>query len=153
MAVRKIVKEGEEVLRKKSEEVTEFGGKTDILLDDMKETLIAANGAGLAAVQVGVLKRIFVVGVDEGYFEFINPVIVKQKGKQVGEEGCLSVENKYGTVARPRIVEIEAFNRKGEKFKIRAEGFFARAICHEYDHLEGILYTDKAVNIETVKRK
>ncbi len=148
MALRKIVQIGDPVLRKKSFPVTDFGEKTIQLLDDMKDTLEKAEGAGLAAVQVGVLRRIFVVSVEEGYFEFINPVIVKTAGKQLGKEGCLSIQHKYGDVERPNKVVIKAQDRYGKEFKLTAYEFFARALCHEYDHLEGILYTDKATNIE-----
>lgn len=148
MALRKIVQIGDPVLRKKSFPVTDFGEKTIQLLDDMKDTLEKAEGAGLAAVQVGVLRRIFVVSVEEGYFEFINPVIVKTAGKQFGKEGCLSIQHKYGDVERPNKVVIKAQDRYGKEFKLTAYEFFARALCHEYDHLEGILYTDKATNIE-----
>lgn len=148
MALRKIVQIGDEVLRKKSFEVIDFGEKTIELLDDMKETLEKAEGAGLAAVQVGVLKRMFVVSVEEGYFEFINPNIVKTAGTQKGKEGCLSIQHKYGEVVRPNKVVIKAQDRYGKPFKLTAYEFFARAICHEYDHLDGILYIDKATNIE-----
>ncbi len=148
MAIRNIVQVGDEVLRKKSAPVTAFDEKLHQLLDDMKETLKAANGAGLAAVQVGVLRRIFIVDVAEGYFEFVNPVFVKTKGRQVGEEGCLSVRGKYGTVERPRVVEIKAFDRDGKEFKLKAYDFFARALCHEYDHLDGVLYIDKATDLK-----
>lgn len=148
MALRKIVQIGDPVLRKKSFPVTDFGEKTIQLLDDMKDTLEKAEGAGLAAVQVGVLRRIFVVSVEEGYFEFINPVIVKTAGKQFGKEGCLSIQHKYGDVERPNKVVIKAQDRYGKEFKLTAYEFFARALCHEYDHLEGVLYTDKAINIE-----
>lgn len=148
MALRKIVQIGDPVLRKKSFPVTDFGEKTIQLLDDMKDTLEKAEGAGLAAVQVGVLRRIFVVSVEEGYFEFINPVIVKTAGKQFGKEGCLSIQHKYGDVERPNKVVIKAQDRYGKEFKLTAYEFFARALCHEYDHLEGVLYTDKATNIE-----
>ncbi len=147
MAIRKIVQIGDEVLRKKSFPVTDFGSKTIQLLDDMKDTVIKADGAGLAAVQVGVLRRIFVVRVEEGYFEFINPKILKKSGSQISAEGCLSVPNKSGNVDRPQKVVVEAQNRKGEFFKITAYDFFAKAICHEYDHLDGILYIDKATDI------
>ena len=147
MAIRNIVQVGDEVLRKKSAPVTAFDEKLHELLDDMKETLKAANGAGLAAVQVGILRRAFIVDVAEGYFEFINPVFVKTKGRQV-EEGCLSVRGKYGTVERPRVVEIKAFDRDGKEFKLKAYDFFARAICHEYDHLDGVLYIDKATDLK-----
>lgn len=148
MALRKIVQVGDPVLRKKSFPVTDFGEKTIQLLDDMKDTLVKAEGAGLAAVQVGVLRRMFVVSVEEGYFEFINPVMVKTAGKQFGKEGCLSVQGKYGDVERPNKVFIKAQDRFGKEFKLTAYEFFARAICHEYDHLDGILYIDKATNIE-----
>lgn len=148
MAIRNIVQLGDDVLRKKSYEVKDFDEKLHILLDDMKETLALAQGAGLAAPQIGVLKRIFVVDVQEGYFEFVNPVIISQKGAQTGSEGCLSVRGQYGTVKRPNKVEIKAFDRNGKEFRLLAEGFFARAICHENDHLDGILYIDKAVSIE-----
>lgn len=135
------------MLRKKCFEA-EFGERTNALLDDMKETLTAAKGAGLAAPQVGVLRRVFVVDVEEGYFEFINPVIISERGTQVGPEGCLSVKGKYGTVERPKTVEIKAFDRSGKPFRLKAKDFFARAICHEYDHLNGVLYIDKATDIE-----
>ncbi len=146
MAIRKIVVEGDPVLRKKSFEVTDFGAKTIELLEDMYDTVKKANGAGLAAVQVGVLRRVFVVDTEEGYFEFINPVMLSQKGSQTGDEGCLSVKNLYGTVTRPNKVKIKAFDRNGQEFTMEAEGFLARAICHEYDHLDGVLYVDKATN-------
>lgn len=148
MAVRNIIQLGDQTLRKKSFEVTDFGEKTIQLLDDMKDTLIKANGAGLAAPQVGVLRRIFIVFVDGQYYECINPVIVKQSGSQTGEEGCLSVRGKYGTVTRPNKVTIKAFDRNGKPFIVNAEGFLARAFCHEYDHLDGIIYIDKATSIE-----
>lgn len=148
MAIRNIVQLGDDVLRKRSYEVKDFDEKLHILLDDMKETLALAQGAGLAAPQIGVLKRVFVIDVQEGYFEFVNPVIISQKGAQTGSEGCLSVRGQYGIVKRPNKVEIKAFDRNGKEFRLRAEGFFARAICHENDHLDGILYIDKAVSIE-----
>lgn len=147
MALRKIIQLGDETLRKKSFTVDKITDKTIQLLDDMKETLKKANGAGLAAVQVGVLRRIFVVDVDEGYFEFINPEMVSQKGEQYGVEGCLSVPGKWGDVKRPKEVVIKALDRNGKPFKIKATDFFAKAICHEYDHLDGIIYVDKADNL------
>ncbi len=115
----------------------------------MKDTLDKAQGAGLAAVQVGVLRRIFIVDVDEGFFEFINPEIISTSGEQYGIEGCLSVKGKWGDVKRPYKVTIKAQNRKGEYFTITAKDFFAKAICHEYDHLEGIVYVDKADNLRS----
>jgi len=149
MAIRNIVQEGDSVLRKKCFEVTNFDEKLHILLDDMFDTVKKAKGAGLAAPQVGTLRRVFVVDVEEGFFEFVNPVIVSQKGSQTGDEGCLSVKGKYGTVNRPMKVEVKAFDRYGKPFTLKAEGFFARAICHENDHLDGVLYIDKCDNLYT----
>lgn len=149
MALRKIIQLGDETLRKKSFPVDKITDKTIELLDDMKETLKKANGAGLAAVQVGVLRRIFVVDVEEGYFEFINPEIISQKGEQYGVEGCLSVVGKWGDVKRPKEVVIKALDRYGKPFKIKAVDFFAKAVCHEYDHLDGIIYVDKADNLRS----
>lgn len=147
--LREIVQIGNPVLREKCAPVTRFDGELNALLDDMKETLKKAEGAGLAAPQVGVPIRAVLVDVEEGYFELINPVFVWQKGEQVGPEGCLSVVGKMGTVRRPDKVKVIFQDRKGDKYSIVARGFFARAICHELDHLDGILYTDKAQNIKT----
>jgi peptide deformylase len=118
------------------------------LLDDMKDTVKKEQGAGLAAPQIGVLRRVVVVDVEEGYFEFINPVILLQKGEQTGWEGCLSVRGKSGVVSRPMKVKLAYQDRTGEKHLLQAKGFFARAICHELDHLDGVLYIDKATHIE-----
>ncbi len=145
--IREVVQVGDPVLRKKCEKVTRFDGELSALLDDMKETLKKEEGAGLAAPQVGVPIRAVVVDVEEGYFEFVNPVFVWQKGEQTGAEGCLSVRGKAGTVTRPDKVKIVFQDRRGDRFSLVAHGFFARAICHELDHLDGILYTDKATNI------
>ena len=147
MAILRILQVGEETLRMKCDEVTSFDLNLSTLLNDMKETLKDAKGAGLAAPQVGVTKRVFVVDVDEGYFEFINPVILGTSGSQYGVEGCLSVKGKWGDVKRPRKVTVKAYDRYGKPFKIVAKDFFAKAICHEYDHLDGILYIDKADNL------
>ena len=147
MAIRNIIQIGDPTLRKKSFEVVDFGEKTHQLLDDMKDTLIKANGAGLAAPQVGVLRRIFLVLVDGQYYECINPTITKTSGTQIGEEGCLSVKGKYGTVVRPNKVTVKAFDRYGKPFTVQAEGFLARAFCHENDHLDGIIYLDKATDV------
>lgn len=144
MALRNIIQLGDPTLRKKSFEVTDFGSKTQELIDDMKETLIKAEGAGLAAPQVGVLRRIFIVMIDDEYYECVNPVIVSAKGKQVGEEACLSVAGRKGVVERPMKVEVKAQDRFGKPFTVKVSGFTARAFCHEYDHLDGILYIDKA---------
>ena len=148
MAIRNVVQVGDDVLRQKCFPVEVFDEKLHALLDDMKETVKKEEGAGLAAPQVGVLRRLAVVDVDEGYFELINPVIVQQKGEQSGWEGCLSVRGKSGIVSRPMKVTVVYQDRFGEKQLVKAKGFFARAMCHELDHLDGVLYIDKATHIE-----
>ena len=148
MAIRNIVQVGDDVLRQRCQEVEVFDEKLWNLLDDMKDTVKKEQGAGLAAPQVGVLRRVVVVDVEEGYFEFINPVIVSQKGEQSGWEGCLSVRGKSGIVSRPMKVKLAFQDRNGEKYLLQAKGFFARAICHELDHLDGVLYIDKATHIQ-----
>lgn len=148
MAIRNIVQIGDDVLRKKSVEVTVFDEKLHQLIDDMHDTLTKAQGAGLACVQVGILKRIFIIDLEkEGYFEFVNPVILQEKGGAIGQEGCLSVKGKWGKVIRPTKVKIKAQDRFGKEFTLVAKDFFARAICHEFDHLEGIVYIDKATEV------
>jgi len=148
MAIRKVIQIGDDVLRQKSEKVTAFNGELHALLDDMKETLIAEDGAGLAAPQIGVLKRVVVCMVDEGFFEFVNPVFVWQKGEQTGYEGCLSVKGKRGVVVRPAKVKIVYYDRCGARHTLVARDFFAKCICHELDHLDGVLYVDKAERVE-----
>ena len=144
MARRMIVKLGDEVLRKKCREVTEFDAKLATLLDDMKETMILADGVGLAAPQVGMLKRIAVISPDgEEFYEFVNPVITKSSGKQICREGCLSVPGVSGEVERPKKVEVKAYDRHGKPFVLKAEGFLANICCHEFDHLDGTLFIDK----------
>ncbi len=150
MAIRNIVQVGDDVLRQRCAEVEVFDEKLWKLLDDMKDTVKKEQGAGLAAPQVGVLRRVVVVNVEEGYFEFINPVIVSQKGEQSDWEGCLSVRGKSGIVSRPMKVKLAFQDRNGEKYLLQAKGFFARAICHELDHLDGVLYIDKATHIQKV---
>ncbi len=146
MATRNIVKLGDPVLRKVCREVTEFDERLSILVDDMIETMFKADGVGLAAPQVGILKRVCVVSIDSGetIYELINPVVTKSSGEQSGPEGCLSVPNRRGTVKRPRKMTVEAFDRHGDKYRYVVEGFLAVAFCHEMDHLDGILYIDKA---------
>ncbi len=146
MAKLKILKrsEDEETLRKVSREVTEITPRILTLLDDMVETMRDANGCGLAAVQVGVLRRIVVIETGEGLFEFINPQIIKKTGTQIGEEGCLSLPGEWAQVKRPACVTVRALNRKGEEIEVTGYDLLARAICHELDHLDGILYIDKA---------
>ena len=146
-----IVQAGDPVLRERCKEVTKFDGELHALLDNMKETLFDADGAGLAAPQVGVPVRAVCVNVEEGYFEFINPVFVWQKGEQTGPEGCLSVRGKQGNVRRPMKVKLIYQDRNGNKYALVAREFFARAVCHELDHLDGVLYIDKATNLRKVE--
>ena len=151
MAKLKIVKVGDDILRKRCRPVEEITPKIHRLLDDMAETMRAAQGVGLAAPQVGILRRIVVIEVEEGnLIEFINPKIIAYAGEQEGTEGCLSVPNKWGTVKRPMHVTVRALNRHGEEFEITGSEFLARAFCHELDHLDGKLYIDIASAIETV---
>lgn len=144
MAVRNVVQVGEDVLRQKCQAVKSFNGELHELLKDMKDTVRAESGAGLAAPQIGIPLRVVVIDVDEGFYELVNPVILSQKGEQIGPEGCLSVKGRQGTVKRPQKVKLEYRDRNGKKHKLTAEGFFARAVCHELDHLDGILYIDRA---------
>lgn len=143
MAIREIIKLGDEILRQVSAPVTVFDGRISRLLDDMKETMEYNKGAGLAAVQVGILKRIAIVDVGEGLIEMINPEIVKQSGSISDLEGCLSIEQNKGYVIRPEQVKVRAQDRTGKRVFISAAGFAARAICHELDHLDGTLYIDR----------
>ena len=145
MAVMKIYRMGDDVLRKKAHEVKEINRRTVALIKDMAETMYAADGCGLAAPQVGVLRRIVVIDVGEGLVELINPVILEASGHQEGPEGCLSLPGKHGTVARPDHVKVRALDRKGREFELEADGFFARAVCHELDHLDGVLYVDHLI--------
>ena len=149
MAIRNVVQVGDDVLRQKCLPVESFDEKLWQLLDDMKDTVKKEEGAGLAAPQVGILRRVAVVDVEEGYFEFINPEIISTKGEQYGVEGCLSVKGKWGDVKRPKEVTVKALDRNGKSFTIKAKDFFAKAICHEYDHLDGIVYVDKADNLRS----
>lgn len=145
MAVRTIRKDGDEVLRKISKPVEEINEKIKVLLKDMAETMHKANGVGLAAPQVGILKRIVVIDVGNGLIELINPVITSQSGEKVDVEGCLSIPDVYGEVKRPAKVKVEALNGKGEKVVVEGEALLATALCHELDHLDGILFKDKVI--------
>lgn len=144
MAIRQIREYGDEILRKKSREVDVVDDKIRELLDDMLETMHKYNGVGLAAPQVGILKRVVVIDLydDNGPLKLVNPKIVKQKGKREVEEGCLSFPNQYAKMIRPEEIVAEALNEKGEKIKIKAKGLLAQAICHEIDHLDGVLFID-----------
>lgn len=143
MAIRNIVKLGDDVLRKVCRTQMTFDERLATTLDDMAETMYKAEGVGLAAPQIGILRRYCIVDVGDGLIELVNPVIESASGKQEGEEGCLSIPNRYESVTRPMTVTVRAQDRKGNSFTITAEGFKARAICHEIDHLDGVLYIDK----------
>ncbi len=151
MAIRNIVRVGDDVLAKECRRVEIFDNKLRQLLDDMQDTLYEANGAGLAAPQVGVLRQICVIDVGDGLVELINPEIVHVEGEQSGAEGCLSLPDEWGMVSRPQRVTVKAQNRKGKWFETTGEDLFARCICHEVDHLHGIVFTDKASRMLTPK--
>lgn len=143
MALRKIVEQGDDCLTKVCRPVTEFNRRLHVLLDDMAETLREANGAGLAAPQVGVLRRVCIVMDDDGeVIELINPIIVSEEGEQTGLEGCLSVPGKWGVVTRPNAVKVQAQDRNGVLFVREGEGLTARAFCHEIEHLDGHLFVE-----------
>lgn len=145
MAKRKIRISTDEVLRKISKPVSAITPNVLTLLDDMAETMYAANGVGLAAPQVGILKRIVVIDIGDGLVELINPVVVETKGSQIGNEGCLSIPGYSAPVERPEYVKVKALNRKGEEIIVEGRDLMAVALCHETDHLDGILYIDKAL--------
>ncbi|MEF9958351.1 MAG: peptide deformylase [Niameybacter sp.] len=142
MAKRTIRIESDPLLRKVSKEVAKFDQSLWALLDDMTETMYHAEGVGLAAPQIGLLKRIFVVDIGEGVIEFMNPEVIQVEGEQFGEEGCLSVPKKYGAVRRPNYAKLRAQDRNGEWFEIEGEELMARAMLHENDHLNGRLFVD-----------
>lgn len=149
MAIRNVVKLGDETLRKKCKPVTVFDEKLGTLVDDMKETLKKENGVGLAAPQVGMLKRVIVVNDGEKCFELVNPVIIKESGIQKNVEGCLSIPNKYGITKRPLKVTVKAFDRNGKEFRVTGTDLMARCYCHEIDHLNGILFIDNVIRMLT----
>lgn len=145
MALREIIKFGDDMLRKKCREVTKFDDKLAQLLDDMAQTLKSADGVGLAAPQVGILRRACIVDVRDGHgvLELINPEIIEKSGSQAGNEGCLSAPGEWCEVVRPAMVKVKAFDRHGNEFTLTASELKARAICHEVDHLDGILFIDR----------
>jgi len=145
MALRQILKEGDDTLRKVSREITRFDDRLQELIDDMFQTMYAGNGVGLAAPQVGVLRRLFVADIKDGSGPLvaINPRIVSPEGKQSGTEGCLSIPGRWGEVERPMKLTLEALDRHGKPYTLKAEGYMAVCVCHEYDHLDGILFRDK----------
>ncbi len=146
MAIRNILTVPDPLLNKKCREVEVFDERLWTLLDDLKDTVKAANGAGLAAPQVAVLKRVCVIDTEDGFFELINPVLKSSSGEQTGLEGCLSVPKRYGNVTRPMKITVLAKDRFGEEVKFKVKGFTARAFLHEMDHLDGVIYTQKATN-------
>ena len=155
MAIRNLRYEGDEILKKKSREVEIIDDKIQQLIDDMLETMHKYNGVGLAAVQVGILKRVVVIDTyeDDGPIALINPVILKTKGEREVEEGCLSFPNKFAKVIRPEEVVAEYTDRNGKRIKVKAKELLAQAICHELDHLDGEVFVDKMIpgTLEYVK--
>ena len=151
MALRDIVYEGDKILTKKCRRVEKFDAKLAQLLDDMAETLEVEEGVGLAAPQVGILRRVCIVCVneEEGVTELVNPEIIESDGEQYGAEGCLSVPGEYGLVRRPMHVKVRAQDRNGELFEVEGEGLTARCFCHEIDHLNGIVFTSKCERMLT----
>ena len=143
MAIRKIIELGEEKLRKTSKPVEKFDLRLRLLLKDMADTMYKAEGVGLAAPQVGILRRVVVVDIGDGLIEMVNPVIIHSEGEQTGPEGCLSVPGRQGIVTRPNVVTVEYQDAHGDTYEATAEGFLARAFCHEIDHLDGVIYVDK----------
>ena len=150
MAIRKIVEMGtDDILRKRARRVDKFDRRLGQLLDDMADTMLEADGVGLAAPQVGILKRCCVIDVGEGLIELVNPEIVSREGEVTVIEGCLSVPDRAGKVVRPEKVKVRAQNRHGEPIEVEGEGILAVCLCHELDHLDGILYVDKMIEDAT----
>lgn len=153
MALRNIVKFGDPILNKKSRPVEKFDDRLHTLLDDMKQTMYSANGVGLAAVQVGVLRRIVVIDCGDGYIELINPEITERSGQQLEEEGCLSLPGESGITLRPETVKLKAQDRNGKWHIYKADGLKARCFCHETDHLDGIIFTQRLAPKEMLEQK
>ena len=146
MAIRNIVKKGDDTLKKVCRSQLTFDEKLATILDDMAETMYAANGCGLAASQIGILRRFCIIDVGDGIIELVNPVILEEKGIQEEDEGCLSFPGEYGVTKRPMYVKVKAQDRNGNNFIVEGEGLKARALCHEIDHLNGIVYKDRLIN-------
>jgi peptide deformylase len=146
MALRTIRKHGDELLRKKSKKVDIINERIITLLNDMEETMYDSDGVGLAAPQVGILKRVVVIDIGEGILRLINPEIISTEGSYVDVEGCLSIPGEQGQVERPYKVKVKALNEKGEEIIVEGEELLARALCHEIDHLDGVLFVDKVIN-------
>lgn len=154
MAIRNVVTEGDEILRKRCREVGEVTDRIKMTLQDMLETMREQYGVGIAAPQVGIMRRMFIAEPEPGrVYYMINPEILEQSGSQIDDEGCLSVPGMIGTVERPQKIKIQAMDLNGEIQVYEFEDFDARVMCHEYDHLEGILYIDKAENIRSVEEE
>ncbi len=151
MALRNIVKDGDEILSKKCRPVEKFDQKIWTLLDDMAETMHRANGVGLAAPQVGMLRRVVVIDIGEGVIELVNPQIIAYSGEQEGLEGCLSFPGEWGIAKRPNYVKVRAQDRHGEEFEIEGRELLARAFCHEIDHLNGVVFKDRVERMLTPK--
>ena len=147
MAIREIVIEGDDILTKVCRPVEKFDEKLGILLDDMRETMVDADGVGLAAPQICILRRVVVIDIGEGLVELVNPEIIYEEGEQEMQEGCLSCPGVYGMTKRPAKVRVSAQNRNGERFEFEAEELFAVACCHEIDHLNGILFREHVVRM------
>lgn len=147
MALRNIVIDDDSILRKKCREVTEFDQRLHQLLDDMAETMYQADGVGLAAPQVGILKQAVVIDIGEGLVELINPEILETSGTQTGSEGCLSYPNEFGIVTRPNKVKVKAYDRNGNAILVKGKELMARALCHEIDHLNGVVFKDLATEM------
>lgn len=152
MALRNIVQEGDDILRKRAKEVTQINDHIRMILDDMLETMRERNGSGIAAPQVGILKRMFIAEVDGEVIEMINPEILETEGTQSEDEGCLSIPGYIGTVERPAYIKMKGLNRDGQEVTYEGTGFLPIVLSHEYDHLDGVLYTDKAKNIREFER-
>lgn len=148
MALRNIRTYGDEILRKKSRSIDVVNDRIKTLIKDMFETMYEADGVGLAAPQVGILKRVVVIDVGEGPIALINPEIIEQGGKYIDVEGCLSVPGEQGEVERPEKIKVKALNEEGKEIILEAEDLFARAICHEIDHLNGVLFVDRIIKSE-----
>ena len=153
MAIRNVVQVGDEILRKKSKPVKEFDEKLWELLDDMRETMNKHDGVGLAAVQVGVLRRVVILDINNLKLELINPEIIDSFGEQIEQEGCLSCKGQWGYVKRPQEVTVKAQDRYGNEYVITGVDLLAKAICHELDHLEGVLFVDKIIKDYKDKKK
>ncbi len=153
MALRNIVKVGDPILSKKSRPVEKFDDRLHTLLDDMKQTMYSANGVGLAAVQVGILRRIVVIDCGDGYLELINPEITEREGQQLEEEGCLSLPGESGVTLRPETVKLKAQDRNGKWHVYKADGLKARCFCHETDHLDGVLFTQRLAPKEMLEQE